>query len=240
MKRQKGFASILALLLVLLVIAGGVYFYPQANKDESNDSNVFDAVEKAKEVVDRANTRSADSMQNSDDEQEVRVKTSGINIVIPEGVAANDVNVGGYTGIRFSLGQNYWKYLGNDGIVTTGLVVSAGLESKNDSSGYLCSTKNFSNRDEADSKITAMIDGQNFIKSTGSNYGMNQFQNSERYVQMLNENQCRVVTLSINGANPEAINYSEREKEEIKKNNEVFTKLLETEKAKILKDITID
>jgi preprotein translocase subunit YajC len=239
MKRQKGFVSILVLLLILLVIAGSFYFYPQTSKDESSDANIFDAVEKAKEVVDQTNTRFVDSIQNSDDEQGVRVKTSGINIVVPDGVAADDVNVGGYTEIRFTLGQNYWKYLGNDGIVTTGLVVSAGLESKNDSSGYLCSIKSFSNRDESDSQITAMIDGQNFIKSTGSNYGMNQFQNSERYVQMLNENQCRVVTLSINGTNLGVYNYSEKEKEEIKKNNEVFTKFLETEKAKIFNSIKI-
>lgn len=239
MKRQKGFVSILALLLVLLVIAGGFYFFPQTSKDESSDVNIFDAVEDAKEVVDKANARFADSMQNNEGEQEMRVKTSGINIVVPEGVSTDDVEVGGYTEIRFTLGQNYWNYLGNDGIVIPVLVVSAGLESKKDSSGYLCSIKNFSNRDETDSQITAMIDGQNFIKSTGSNYGMNQYQNSERYVQMINKDQCRVITLSINGANLGAFIYSEKEKEEIEKNNEVFGGILEAEKAKIINGIKI-
>ena len=253
------------MIFFLVIISGGTYYLnnninepeevgiTEDNVNKNNDDSVNTQKDDSDIVEQPINTStcSADEIQCDKGTFALRTESgcvcvnpdagrwaneSGINISLPKG---SNLITDNYSELRFTLGQNYWEYLGNEGIVTVRLDVSKGLENYNDTQGHRCSIKNFSNKNEVDSKVSVSVDGQDFIKASGSDYGMSQSHIVDRYVQEIANSQCRVVMLSINSSNPDVHNYEQEVKEKIKENNKVFTEILEKEKEKILGNIVV-
>ncbi len=217
------------LLVLSLVIAGAYLYFSFAHQPLVE--NALPNQDEMNELEDKE-----DNQSNVEVKSKITplLNSSYIVMQIPDDVPNAYIGSNEYAEIQVKLGQEYWESLGHTGTVSESLTVSIGTSTVG-GLGRGCSLENYGSKGSSLSSEVVAIDGQNFIKTTGTDSGMNQTNTAERYVQMLNETQCRFIEFSKNQGNASVYDNPEA----VSDNNATFSKILTEKKSEIFSNIKI-